>query len=88
MHSPGRETVTTPLQQLFVLNSPFLREQAAALAAKVAKEPDRIRALYRRVLARDPSAREITLANAYLTSGNVTEYAHALLCTNEVLYWP
>ena len=30
MHSPDRETTTTPLQQLFVMNSPFLRDQAAA----------------------------------------------------------
>ena len=31
-HSPGRVPTTTPLQQLFVLNSPFMRQQAAALA--------------------------------------------------------
>ena len=34
MHSPGRETTTTPLQQLFVMNSPFMRDQAAALVGK------------------------------------------------------
>src|SRR5262249_38093904 len=91
MHSPGRETTTTPLQQLFVLNSPFLRDQSAALVAGVAKESDanaRVRALYRRVLARDPSARELTLASAYLATGTLTDYAHALLSTNEVIYWP
>ncbi len=43
MHSPGRETTTTPLQQLFVMNSPFLRDQAAALVGSVAKEPERER---------------------------------------------
>jgi hypothetical protein len=91
MHSPGRETTTTPLQQLFVLNSPFLRNQAGALAAAVAKEPDanaRVRALYRRVLARDPSDRELTLAGQYLAGGTLADYAHALLCTNEVIFWP
>ena len=62
MHSPGRETTTTPLQQLFVMNSPFMRDQAAALAASVAKEPDvnaKVRAMYHKVLSRDPSEREL-----------------------------
>jgi hypothetical protein len=40
------------------------------------------------VLARDPSERELTLATAYLASGTLTDYAHALLCTNEVIFWP
>ena len=91
MHSPGRETTTTPLQQLFVLNSPFVSDRAAALASSVAKEPDtpaKVRALYRKVLARDPTDREISLATEYLEKGTVTDYAHALLGTNEVIFWP
>jgi hypothetical protein len=91
MHSPGRETTTTPLQQLFVLNSPFVSDRAAALASSVAKEPDtpaKVRALYRKVLARDPTARELTLATDYLKKGSVKDYAHALLGTNEVIFWP
>jgi Protein of unknown function (DUF1553)/Protein of unknown function (DUF1549)/Planctomycete cytochrome C len=91
MHSPGRETTTTPLQQLFVMNSPFLRDQAAALAGAAAKEPDvdaRVRALYRKVLARDPADHELTLARDYLAAGTLADYAHALLSTNEVIFWP
>ena len=91
MHSPGRESTTTPLQQLFVLNSPFMREQAVALAASVAKEEDvnaRIRALYHKVLARDPSKAELALASEYLAANSLADYAHALLCTNEVIFWP
>jgi hypothetical protein len=91
MHSPNRETTTTPLQQLFVMNSPFLRDQAAALAGSVANEPDvnaKLRAMYHRVLARDPSERELALASKYLAAGTLTDYAHALLCTNEVIFWP
>ncbi len=91
MHSPGRETTTTPLQQLFVLNSPFMRDQAAALLGSVSKEPNanaKIRAMYHMVLSRDPSERDLDLANAYLAKGTMTDYAHALLCTNEVTYWP
>ena len=49
---------------------------------------EKVRALYRRVLSRDPSERELTLASQYLATGTLTDYAHALLCTNEVIYWP
>src|SRR5262249_17252626 len=75
MQSPGRETTITPLQQLFVMNSTFLRDQAAALADNVKNEADaagKVRAMYRRVFARDPTGRELALANAYLDSGTLT----------------
>jgi hypothetical protein len=91
MHSPNRELSTTPLQQLFVMNSAFMRDQAERLAKSVEKTPDesaKVRALYRKVLARDPTEHERALAANYLTNGTLTEYAHALLSTNEVIYWP
>jgi len=90
-HSPSRQTTTTPLQQLFVMNSPFMRELATALAADVDKESDRnaqVRSMYRKVLARDPSDRELAFANEYLAKGTLPDFAHALLSTNEVIYWP
>ncbi len=37
---PSARLTTTPLQQLFVMNSAFMQEQAAALAGERAKEPD------------------------------------------------
>jgi cytochrome c-type biogenesis protein CcmH/NrfG len=73
------------------MNSPFMRGQAAALLGSVSKEPDvnaKVRAMYRKVLARDPGDNELALARAYLANGTMTDYAHALLCTNEVIYWP
>lgn len=91
MHSPSRETTTTPLQQLFAINSPFMQDQAAALARSVDKEPDaaaKIRAMYRKVLARDPTDAEAARANAYLTTGTLVDLAHGLLYTNEVIFWP
>src|SRR5262249_52712060 len=36
-HSPGRVPTTTPLQQLLVLNGPLVRQQAAALARRLAE---------------------------------------------------
>ena len=89
--SPGRDLTTTPLQQLFVFNSPFIQQQAATLAKSVASEPDtpaKVRSLYRRVLARDPSPKELDLAASYLTAGTLAQYAQALLSTNEEIFWP
>src|SRR5260370_32284867 len=56
-HSPGREITTTPVQQLFVLNSEFMASQSAALAKSVeAVDRDRakVRFMYRKVFGRDP----------------------------------
>jgi hypothetical protein len=91
MHSPARETTTTPLQQLFVLNSPFMHAQAAALLESVSKEADdntKVRAMYRKALSRDPDDGELALARRYLAKGTMTDFAHALLCTNEEIFWP
>ncbi|MDB6070204.1 MAG: hypothetical protein JWL81_1375, partial [Verrucomicrobiales bacterium] len=91
MHSPGRETTTTPLQQLFVMNSPFMRAQAEALVRGVpegADEPGKVRDMIRKVLLREPDERELELAAHYLTTGTLLNYAHALLCTNELIYQP
>ena len=53
-HSPGRFTTTVPQQALYMMNSPFVRDQVRALAAReelAATEPrGRIEQLYRLVL--------------------------------------
>jgi hypothetical protein len=75
-HSDQRILTTTPLQQLYLLNSPFLQRQAVLLAEQVVAdsrtddreanempEPQQIiRELFRRVLLRNPTGGE--LANA------------------------
>jgi hypothetical protein len=90
-HVPMRHLTINPLQALFVMNSPFIRQQAAALAATVearATPEDRIRALYRKVFARDAKPQELTLGVAYLETAGVPQYAQALLSANEVIFWP
>ena len=65
-HVPGRNVTTTPLQQLFVLNSNFFIDQAATLAKHIdpkSDAPDNIVTLYQRVFARQPSREEIRIAN-------------------------
>lgn len=91
MHSPQREITTSPLQQLFVMNSDFIEERATALANGVGAEPDRdakVRGLYRRLLGRDPGETELRLADEFLKTATLAQYAQALLATNEVIFWP
>jgi hypothetical protein len=87
-HSPGRELTTTPLQQLFVMNSPFLADQAAALLKRVNPESDPVGSMYRFALSREPSGKERDLALTFLNQGTLEQYAQALLSTNEFIFWP
>ena len=73
------------------MNSSFMHEQAAALAKGVENESgdaEKMRGLYRKILARDPSPKELDLAVSYLTAGTVEQYAQVLLSTNEEIFWP
>ena len=66
--SPRRPRTTVPQQALFLLNSPFLIEQARALASRAeeAEPAERVRAIYRIALGRPPRDRELALALDYL----------------------
>jgi len=89
--APGRDLTISSLQQLFIMNSSFMREEGKALAESVAQEADnpaKVRSLYRKILSRDPSSKEMDLALSYLTEGTLEQYSHILLSTNEVIFWP
>ena len=73
----GRRAVsTTSTQSLFMLNSPFVREQAEAAARRLLEElpdgndNDRIERLYKRAIGRPPSPRQLRLAREYLARQN------------------
>jgi len=95
-HVPGRNVTTTPLQQLFVLNSNFFIDQATTLAKHIDPKsdvPDNIVTLYQRVFARQPSREEITIATNFLESRRRThpatawaDYCQALLATSELIF--
>jgi len=87
----GRDMTTTSLQQLFVLNSAFFHDSAVAIAKAVSDLPTdatRMRELYRRLLSRDPSPKELDLALSFLAKGTLEQYAQVLLSTNEEIFWP
>jgi uncharacterized protein DUF1553/uncharacterized protein DUF1549 len=97
VHADRRVETTTPLQKMFVLNSHFMVEHAAALAERVAADVSsaddraKIERAYQLVLCRPPSEDEIRLALDYLHSGDDRaarwkQYAHVLLAANELLY--
>jgi len=72
-----REETTVPTQALFMLNSPFVREQSLdlannLLAAGHADDAQRIRQVYERTLARDPSPQEAARVKAFLAQYSVS----------------
>jgi hypothetical protein len=98
--SPRRPRTTVPQQALFLMNSPFVVEQAQALAARpdIASATDdttKITALYRLVLNRRPDNDELSIGRDFLAAPTATDgpklsaleqYAQLLLLTNEVMY--
>jgi hypothetical protein len=89
--APDRDVTTTTLQQIFMMNSAFIQnlaEAAAKSAATATGEAEQIGLLYRRVLARDPTAAEMKSALEYLRKGTLQRYAQVLLATNEEIFVP
>jgi hypothetical protein len=89
--APDRDVTTTTLQQIFMMNSAFIQNLAAAAAKSAASatgEAEQIGMLYRRVLARDPTAAEMKKAMEYLRKGTLERYAQVLLATNEEIFLP
>jgi hypothetical protein len=95
VHADRRVETTTPLQKLFVLNSPFLVAQARALAGRLNAEEDadsqRIERAYRLLYGRAPTEAEVQLGIEFLQGGDEhatrwQQYAHVLLAANELLF--
>jgi len=99
--SPRRPRTTVPQQALFLMNSPFVVEQAQALAdrpevASAANDDAKIAALYRLVLSRAPDAEELAISQQFVVSATTTaegqklsaweQLAQLLLLANEVMY--
>ncbi len=100
-HSPARDATTTPLQQLFVLNSEFVTSQATALAARIqAEQPhaiprEQIVLCYQFLFQREPRDSELQLGERFLapSAGNGAAnhsrwplYIQSLYGLNELLF--
>ena len=94
-HNPSRMPTTTPLQQLFTLNSPLLHQQASTLVKRLkadvtGSDEGRIRRAYLLLYGRPATENQVRLAREFLGSPvndeAWTQYAHVLLGSNEFLF--
>lgn len=99
---PQRPRTTVPQQGLFFLNSPFVIQCAQRLAtlpgvASAAEQVERITRLYRAVLSRDPTPRELEIGRQFLASGLpmntpgdtpdiLQQYCQVLLMSNAFMF--
>lgn len=89
-HADQRILTTTPLQQLYLLNSPFLQKHAEQIASDAPKKRA-IMHLFETILLRQPTGPERRNAKAMLKSVSSRELglkllAHSLLASNEFLF--
>jgi cytochrome c553 len=70
-HSPVRSDTTVPQQTLFLMNSPFARDQADLIAQKTPVQgshvdSESLKHLYHRVLLREPTPNEVEIASTFI----------------------
>ena len=100
-HSPARDATTTPLQQLFVLNSDFVETQAMTLSTRLNTEKpqattrEKIAACYQFLFQREPSDEEVQLGERYLAPTDISAvpdlnrwplYLQSLFGLNELMF--
>lgn len=100
-HSPSRDATTTPLQQLFLLNSEFVETQSKSLAARLdAERPnstvaEKIDFCYQLLFQRSPSDRERMIGEQFLAAklgaaendrNRWPLYIQSLFALNELLF--
>lgn len=95
VHAASRAETTTPLQKMFVLNSPFMVTQAEALAKRcrdhAADDAQRIAWAYETLYGREVTNEELQPALAFLGdrdeqhSDRWRQYAQVLLASNEMM---
>jgi len=82
--SEQRSETNVPLQRLFLMNSSFVEEQAAALAKRLnGADGEKVREAYRTLYGRAPDAAELQLGVAFAAKSGWSEYARVLLNSNE-----
>lgn len=98
--TPRRPRTTVPQQALFLMNSPLVVEQARAIAARLPQgestdDGQRLTALYKLVLQREPTTIEDSISRQFLADAQGEtdaklnpweQLTQLLLLTNEVMY--
>ncbi len=77
-HTPMRFETTVPQQALYLMNSPFVVEQARQVLAReevtAATEPvERVRTLYHALLTREPTEKELALGQLFVAGQDVAQ---------------
>lgn len=95
-HSERRIQTTTPLQKLFVLNSPFMVKQAEAFASRLINSQtdfdSRLELAYQLCFSRSPNPAEHALAAKFLENhaddenSRWTQFAQILFASNELQF--
>ncbi|MGL4552059.1 MAG: DUF1553 domain-containing protein, partial [Gemmataceae bacterium] len=84
-----RDSSTTPLQALFLMNDPFVHRAAEAFAARLARDaadpPARIDRAFRLAYGRPPSADEAAAARRFAAASGWPAFARALFLTAELV---
>jgi cytochrome c553 len=97
VHAERRAITNTPMQKLFVMNSPFILERAKALVRRLeadaaSDDSARVTRAYKLLFAREPSRQELELALNYLSKpdeGKISRwerYTQVLLASTEGMY--
>ena len=87
-HSPQRFITSVPQQALYLLNSPFVQEQAAKFTLRFTNTDDhfeKVQAMYRVALQRSPTKEEVTSSLEFLEASGpdgFKQLAQVLLASN------
>ncbi len=68
-----RDVTNVPLQALYLLNGPFVQDQAAALAKRIQSSPNRVQSAFQLCFNRLPEVSEIALAEKFLRTRSSDE---------------
>jgi hypothetical protein len=82
--SEQRTETNVPLQRLFLMNSSFVEQQAAALAKRLTgTDTEKLRQAYRILYGRTPADDELQMGLEFVAKSGWNEYARVLLNANE-----
>jgi len=90
--APRRESATTALQSLTLLNGVFMTQQSGFFAGRIQKEagespPEQVKRAFQLAFGRNPTPQERDGALALIKGGSLNDLCRVLLNANEFLYY-